>query len=86
MDAVAPVKIRVGGCLGLCSLAIRRRGRTAWEKWKAPALGWEGWVSVRVGRRLDVVMCSAGELPSCSNEGIATDPQSWVSGVSALTR
>ena len=38
MDAVAPVNIKVGGCLGLFSLAFRRSGRTAWEKWKAPAL------------------------------------------------
>jgi hypothetical protein len=39
MDAVAPVKIRVGGCLALESLVVwRRRGRAAWEKMRAPLL------------------------------------------------
>lgn len=38
MDAVAPVNMRVGGCLGLLPLALRRSGSVAWEKWKAPAL------------------------------------------------
>lgn len=39
MLAVAPVKIRVGGCLVEGSLAVRtRRGSVAWEKMKAPLL------------------------------------------------
>ncbi len=37
MEAVAPVKIRVGG-LGDVVVEARRRGRMAWEKLKAPFL------------------------------------------------
>jgi hypothetical protein len=37
MEAVAPVKIRVGG-LGDVVVEARRSGRMAWEKWKAPLL------------------------------------------------
>lgn len=37
-DAVAPVKISVGGCFGWRSTALRRSGRTAWEKRNAPPL------------------------------------------------
>jgi hypothetical protein len=36
-EAVAPVNIRVGG-LGDVLVEARRRGRMAWEKWKAPLL------------------------------------------------
>lgn len=40
MEAVAPVKIRVGGCaVGEGdSACFRRRGRVAWEKKRAPLL------------------------------------------------
>ena len=39
-EAVAPVKMRLGGC---CSpVDLRRRGRVAWEKLKAPLLEGEG--------------------------------------------
>ena len=37
-DAVAPVKRRVGECLGFAAAAERRRGRVNWEKLKAPML------------------------------------------------
>lgn len=37
-EAVAPVKISVGGCLGCLDAAWRRRGRMACEKWKPPLL------------------------------------------------
>jgi hypothetical protein len=36
IDAVAPVNMRVGGYFR--SVDLRRRGRTAWEKRKAPVL------------------------------------------------
>lgn len=37
-EAVAPVKISVGGWVGFFSAALRRRGSTACEKWKPPLL------------------------------------------------
>jgi len=40
MEAVAPVKISVGGCWSADwdSACFRRRGRVAWEKKRAPLL------------------------------------------------
>lgn len=37
-EAVAPVKIRVGGYCGLVSIALSRSGRVALEKRNAPLL------------------------------------------------
>ncbi len=48
-EAVAPVKIRVGGFAEVGREA-RRRGRRAWEKWKAPLL--EGGRDNQPGNRM----------------------------------
>jgi hypothetical protein len=37
-EAVAPVNIKVGECSGFRSTALRRSGKAAWEKLKAPFL------------------------------------------------
>jgi len=39
VEAVAPVKIKVGGYFGFFSASARRRGSRAWEKMKAALLG-----------------------------------------------
>ena len=58
-EAVAPVKMRVGGWVDSVDVEARRRGRVAWEKRKAPLLLRETRKSAVESTEVDIAGSSA---------------------------